>query len=61
MKIIYSYKMINLYDDDITINVLENDTVITEFFNFDTNTNDYRKFDNEEKAYNYFYKRGYRE
>ena len=56
-----NYDMFDFYGDTITISVLNDDSTIIEYFNFDLCRMDYKEFENETAAYNWVYKRGYRE
>lgn len=57
----YCYDMSDFYGDTATISVFNDDTAIVEFYNFDLCRMDYKEFENETAAYNWVYKRGYRE
>ena len=61
MTILNKYDMFDFYGDTATISVFNDDTAIVEFYDFDLCRIDYKEFDNETAAYNWAYKRGYRE
>lgn len=61
MKPIYSYEMEDINGETVEIFVYEDDTAAVRFYNYDLGTESVKAFQNESSAYNWAYKRGYRE
>lgn len=61
IEVNYYYDMFDIYDEKVTIYVFNDNSVTIEYFNFDLYRIDYKEFENETAAYNWAYKRGYRE
>jgi hypothetical protein len=61
IEVNYYYDMADIYGEKVTIYVFNDGTTTIEYFNFDLCKLDYKEFENETSAYNWAYKRGYRE
>ena len=61
IEVNYYYDMSDCYGNTITISVFNDNSVTIEYFNFDLCKMEYKEFDTETAAYNWAYKRGYRE
>lgn len=61
IEVNYYYDMSDCYGNTVTIFVFNDNSTTIEYFNFDLNRIDSKEFDNETAAYNWLYKRGYRE
>lgn len=57
----YSYEMENFYGDTIEIVAFCDGTAAVRFFNLEANCKEYKSFDSEDTAYNWAFRRGFRE
>ena len=56
-----SYRMENVYGDGVEIVVFCDGAASVRFWNFEKNCKEYRLFDSETSAYNWAFRRGFRE
>lgn len=61
IEVNYYYDMFDFYGNEVTISVFNDDSVTVEYYDFDLYRMNSKEFDNETAAYNWAYKRGYRE
>jgi len=61
IEVKYYYDMCDIYGEKVTIYVFNDNSVTVEYFNFDLFRIDTKEFENETAAYNWAYKKGYRE
>lgn len=61
VKVIYSYDMFDIYDEKVTLYVFDDGVTEVEYYNYDLMKMEYKEFENETSAYNFAYKRGYKE